>query len=136
MVTTTLATLDLEGLRCRAGHDDALVCALIEDFIQRDAAMSELRTAIEREAFGSASELAHRMKGSLLALGANAAARRAAEVEQQASALSVDTAHDSRTRPALAIAMVELTASLGEALDAMRAVSQGASLMTLSESTR
>jgi HPt (histidine-containing phosphotransfer) domain-containing protein len=136
MMATTLDVLALHELRERTGHDEALLCELLDDFLAH-VATRELGAAVEAQAFGTANALAHRMKGSLLTLGAKAAARSAGEVEEQAEALAVATAPDASALHALAIAMADLTERLADALDAMRAVSQcGAASVALSVSSR
>lgn len=127
--------LDLAELRARAGHDEALVCELLEDFVGRAAGISELRGAAESHAFDEMGKMAHRLRGALLALGARSAGAVAEEVELQASALAIGTgAPDSLSLWVLSLALAELSKRVEEARDAMRAVLASAIAMTLSAS--
>lgn len=87
-----LRVLDLEGLRERVCHDDALIRELLEDFIQcapemlaavEDACAGERRTDLKSRT--------HRLKGALLAIGAERAAASAKKLEYGALEEAVPT---------------------------------------------
>lgn len=127
--------LDLAALRDRAGHDEALVCELLEDFLARGVGTSQLCSALEAHAFGELATLAHRLRGALLALGARSAGAVAEEVERQAATLAIGTgASDKLSLWVLSLALTELGKRVDEARDAMREVLESATAMTLAAS--
>jgi len=79
--------LDLAELRDRASNDDELVVELLQDFLSRRSTTFDLKCACTRGSFKELSRLAHRLKGTLLALGAKPAASAASDVEVIASGL-------------------------------------------------
>ena len=113
---------DLDDLRARAGHDEALVYDVLEDFLRCGVRTSELRCAAEARAFGELGKAAHRLRGTLLALGARTAGRIAGDVELRASALAKGTGLPDALSLALSLSLAELTVRFDEACDAMRAV--------------
>lgn len=120
--------LDLDDLRQRAGGDEDLVLELLGDFLERTAAMAAIAEAAAAGKFDETSKLAHRLKGSLLALGAKAAARSAAQVEHQASAISADP--QPAARDLIEASMRVLDTRFHQACASMRAALAGASVMT------
>lgn len=121
-------TLDLDDLRERAGGDEDLVLELLGDFLDRTAEMTAIAESAAADEFDKTSRLAHRLKGSLLALGARAAARSAAQLEHQASAMSVDS--QPAARELLAASIRVLDTRLYQACASMRGALSGATAVT------
>ena len=112
--------LDLDDLRVRTGHDEALVAELFQDFLRHGERWSQtlLETA-EAQAFGDLSPLAHRLRGALAALGARRAASAAEAVESYSFEIATGTAA-ADARLLLARALTDLARGLAEARAAMR----------------
>ena len=128
--------LDLEDLRDRVGGDEELLVELMDDFIHRGVGISELLVAAETQAFAEVSKRAHRLKGSLLALGAKPAGKAASNVELQASTLAAASSPpDPAAIAALAVAVAELSVRFDEARRAMETVLAGASAMAPASSS-
>lgn len=106
------SVFDVEDLRRRAGKDEALVRELVGDFLgvigpMRDA-VTRARDAQDWEALSAA---AHRVRGTLLAVGAPGPAARAGDVERFARE------RDERVRPSVDA----LCGAIEPSLAAMRA---------------
>ena len=111
--------LDLAELRDRAGGDEELVMELLGDFLTRATEVTLIADAANAGDYTKTSKLAHRTKGSLLALGAKAAARAASDVEHQ-SAMLRDGEPSSTMSAQLAASLATLAARFDEACTAMR----------------
>jgi len=99
--------LDYESLVDRAGGDEEFAFEILNDLragVPRDVA--ELEAALGAEDHSSAGRVAHRLKGALLAVGANPAAKAAHAVEE--------AAHDDPR--GLSTTMVKLAHALEETL--------------------
>ena len=114
---------DLSDLRYRAGYDEELVLDAVQTFLASPNAIPDLCAAVKEDAFEKASRGAHRVKGSLLALGAKLAATAAGDVER--------IALETKDRVVLLAAIDELAFRLAEACDAMKDVVANAKPMTL-----
>ena len=124
--------LDLAELRDRASNDDELVVELLQDFLSRRSTTFDLKCACTRASFKELSRLAHRLKGTLLALGAKPAASAASAVEVIASGL-IGTSEQTSEAPrlsALSGAVDVLCARLDETVSAMQSVVDVANAMT------
>lgn len=131
-----LDILDLAELRERAGHDEELVCELLGDFLDRAGEIVTLNEAASAGDYTKVSRLAHRLKGSLLALGAKAAARAASTVEHQATARAADPgAAATDPTPLLTASLAALTVRHQEACCAMRAAREPVTTMATSTSS-
>lgn len=131
-----LDILDLAELRERAGHDEELVVELLGDFLDRAGEVATLTEAANAGDYTKAARLAHRLKGSLLALGAKAAARAASTVEHQAAARAADTtASPGDASPLLTASIAALTVRHAEACCAMRAAREPVTSVTTASSS-
>lgn len=123
--------LDVESLRDRAGRDEPFVVELLEDFLCRGVCMHDVLAAAEARDLDALGRLAHRLKGSLLSLGASSAAAAAGEVELRAATLAISTnAHDPRGVSALSNALKVLGERFDVACDAMCCVMDDATSVT------
>lgn len=74
--------LDLTILRQQFGDDDDLLREVVLDYReQRREIVAQIHRAFERGNLNAVAEHTHQLKGSLLTLGAQAAARAASELE-------------------------------------------------------
>jgi HPt (histidine-containing phosphotransfer) domain-containing protein len=81
--------VDLPALRERACQDDELVREVLLDFLSTsDELVGEMIGFANTGRFSEAAARAHRVRGALLALGANRAAEAATEVEHLATTFS------------------------------------------------
>ena len=81
--------VNLAALRERACQDDELVREVLLDFVSTsDELVGEMIGFANTGRFAEAAARAHRVRGALLALGANRAAEAATEVEHLATTLS------------------------------------------------
>lgn len=123
--------LDIEALRERAGYDEPFVVELLEDFLCRGVSMQEVHAAAESRNLEALGRLAHRLKGSLLSLGAASAASAAGDVEVRAATLAIAAdSNDSRGLAALSVALDVLGERFDAACDAMRCVMDDATSVT------
>jgi HPt (histidine-containing phosphotransfer) domain-containing protein len=82
---TAQPIIDLALLRQQFGEDDALLREIIEDYReQRIEISAQIHQSLARGDLIAAAEHAHQIKGSLLTLGAQAAAAAASELESVA----------------------------------------------------
>ncbi len=114
-------TLDIEDLRARAGDDESLVVELLESFLERGVVSNEIHAAAEARAYEEVVNLVHRLRGSLLALGATSSAHVAGEVEAYASTIVTGEAGPDACST-LAAALADLDVRLNQAVQAMRTV--------------
>ncbi len=132
-----IEVLDIESLRDRAGGDEPFLVELLEDFLGRGVSVEDLRAAASARDLDGLGRLAHRLKGSLLSLGATSAAAAASEVELRASTLAIAVdSPDSRALAALSNALDVLGERFDAACDAMRCVMDDATSMTSLASPR
>ena len=107
---------------------------LLGDFLTRATEVTLITDAANAGDFVKTSKLAHRTKGSLLALGAKAAARAASDVEHQ-SAMLRDGGPSEAVSAQLVTSLATLAARFDEACEAMRDAQNGASVVTRSLSS-
>jgi HPt (histidine-containing phosphotransfer) domain-containing protein len=123
--------LDIGALRERAGGDEPFVVELLEDFLCRGVSMQDVHAAAGARDLAALGRLAHRLKGSLLSLGAISAASAAGEVEVRAATLAIAAdPHDTRGFGALSVAIDVLGERFDAACDAMRCVMDDATSVT------
>ena len=123
--------LDVESLRDRAGRDEPFVVELLEDFLCRGVCMHDVLAAAEARDLDALGRLAHRLKGSLLSVGAASAASAAGEVVVRAATLAIaGDAPDSRGFASLSVAIDVLGERFDAACDAMRCVMDDATSVT------
>lgn len=92
-MTAPVPIIDLTLLRQQFGEDDALLGEIIKDYReQRIEITAQIRTSLASGDTASAAEHAHQIKGSLLALGAQAAANAASELERAARSSDIEGA--------------------------------------------
>jgi HPt (histidine-containing phosphotransfer) domain-containing protein len=132
--SASLPVLDLAELRDRAGGDEELVMELLGDFLTRATEVTLITDAAQVGDYVKTSKLAHRTKGSLLALGAKAAARAASDVEHQ-SAMLRDGGPSEAITAQLAASLATLASRFDEACKAMRDAQSGATAVTPSLSS-
>jgi CheY-like chemotaxis protein len=119
----SLSTLDLAALSARANHEDDFVRELLADFLGMEKKVrGEIVGAVEAGDHTVASTKAHKLRGALLAVGANRAARGAGEVETLAATLAKAAPTDPTEprRAALSEALRGCLASVDEALAEVR----------------
>jgi HPt (histidine-containing phosphotransfer) domain-containing protein len=84
-IMTAQPIIDLTLLRQQFGEDDDLLCEIIKDYREQRVDISaQLHDSLARDDTSAAAEHAHQIKGSLLTLGAQAAAHAANELESAA----------------------------------------------------
>lgn len=114
-----VALLDLSSLSARAGHDEEFIRELLADFLGlAGTTAAEIADASAGARHGEVVSKAHRLRGALLAVGANRAGRAAGEVEMLSAGLAAATAAATTTEPqraAVAQALRACFASLDEA---------------------
>lgn len=77
-----MKVIDTSVLKQQLGGDDEFLAEVIADFRQQRVQISrQLQDALEQRKFADVSAYAHRIKGSLLTLGASPAADAAFQVE-------------------------------------------------------
>lgn len=96
---TAQPIIDLNLLRQQFGEDDDLLCEIIKDYREQRVDISaEIHDSLARNDTTAAAEHAHQIKGSLLTLGAQAAAHAASELESAARQGDVHAARAAMTR--------------------------------------
>lgn len=107
----TMEPIDFTDLSIRAGNDQALAREVLTDLLAIvEAERPLLRDECAGRAFEAAARRTHRLRGSLLAVGAGWAARRALRLEEAAEQNAVDIEH----------ALVGFENALDDAVDAIR----------------
>lgn len=107
---------------------------LLGDFLTREGEVKQIETAAAAEDWTKVAKLAHRSKGSLLALGAKAAARAASDVEHQ-SAMLRDGGPSAKVRTQLEASLATFAQRFDEACGAMRAAQSSVTDVTPSLSS-
>lgn len=113
----TTGPIDFADLNLRAGSDHLLAREVLRDLIEvveRDRPI--LREACRARSFADTARMTHRLRGSLLAVGAGWAARRALRLEEvalQSSESDIDHAY-RRFESALDDALVAIQSFLAE----------------------
>lgn len=119
--TSSSPQVDLPALRARAGNDEELLREVLGDFLRDVGSLrGAVEVSIDDGRFGDAGRAAHRIRGALLALGADRAALAASALEDGAGALVAVTEPTEAQRDQVSAQLVTFATCLADACAEMK----------------